>query len=559
MYQIFVVEDELLIRQSIRNMIENMAGPYAFCGEASDGEMALAMMQDLMPDILLTDIKMPFLDGFELIRHVKAMMPWLKIIIISGYGEFESAQKAIALGVDLYLLKPIRSADLAEAIERIAEQLEADKTKNELPTGYDKNELHSALHQHFMRQLLHGSADTGLLLERARALDLDVVHPFYQVVLFYFDNEDSGRRAVQAKIATVLNDKKTSLYYFNGSDQLTLLLYAPSREALSEEVYRFINIVRHEMKGIGTVITTVVGNVAERISAIKDAYGTADAMLKKVHSVSAGQVIDVNDTAQITADIVSFPSPFGEEFQRKLLYATVEDVPTLVEGYLNGLGNDQLNSMLFRYYTLVDVLKIAVRIVSTAESTAREGLQPRPGTELAEQANALPATLPQAVGRATTDLKDIAARFSNEYDIFAASSRRDSFQKLALELLQEAVRMKQENLGALRHSHVITRAEEYVAKEYCDPNISLISVAKHVGLSSAHFSTIFSQTVGKTFINYLTSMRIEKAKELLAHTDMKLSAIAMEIGYNEPNYFSHVFKKNEGISPKEYRSRFMRC
>lgn len=527
MYQIFVVEDELLIRQNIRNMIENMAGPYAFCGEASDGEMALAMMQDIMPDILLTDIKMPFLDGFELIRHVKAMMPWLKIIIISGYGEFESAQKAIALGVDLYLLKPIRSADLAEAIERIAEQLEGNKTKNELPTGYDKNELHSALHQHFMRQLLHGSADTSLLLERARALDLDVVFPYYQVVLFYFDNEDSGRRVVQAKIATLLNDKKTSLFYFNGSDQLTLLLYAQNREALNEEVYRFINIARHEMKGIGTVITTVVGNVAERISAIKDAYETADAMLKKVRSVSAGQVIDVNDTAQITADIVSFSSPFGEEFQRKLLYATVEDVPALVEGYLNGLGNDQLNSMLFRYYTLVDVLKIAVRIVSTAESSA--------------------------------DIKDIAARFSNEYDIFVASSRRDSFQKLALELLQAAVRMKQENLGAIRHSHVISRAEEYVAKEYCDPNISLISVAKHVGMSSAHFSTIFSQTVGKTFINYLTSMRIEKAKELLAHTDMKLSAIAMEIGYNEPNYFSHVFKKNEGISPKEYRSRFMRC
>ena len=98
MYQIFVVEDELLIRQSIRNIIENMQGPYSLCGEASDGEMALSMMQDLMPDIVLTDIRMPFLDGFELIRHAKAMMPWLKIAIISGYGDFESAQKAISLG-----------------------------------------------------------------------------------------------------------------------------------------------------------------------------------------------------------------------------------------------------------------------------------------------------------------------------------------------------------------------------------------------------------------------------------------------------------------------------
>ena len=93
MYQVFVVEDELLIRQSIRNVIENMPGPFAFCGEASDGEMALSMMQDLMPDIVLTDIRMPFLDGFELIRHAKAMMPWLKIIIISGFGDLSPPRR----------------------------------------------------------------------------------------------------------------------------------------------------------------------------------------------------------------------------------------------------------------------------------------------------------------------------------------------------------------------------------------------------------------------------------------------------------------------------------
>ncbi len=74
----FVVEDELLIRESIRKVIESMPGPYAFCGEASDGEMALSLMQDLMPDIVLPDIRMPFLDGFELIRHAKAIMPWMK-------------------------------------------------------------------------------------------------------------------------------------------------------------------------------------------------------------------------------------------------------------------------------------------------------------------------------------------------------------------------------------------------------------------------------------------------------------------------------------------------
>ena len=137
MYQVFVVEDELLIRQSIRNVIENMPGPYALCGEASDGEMALSMMQDLMPDIVLTDIRMPFLDGFELIRNAKAMMPWLKIVIISGYGDFEFAQKAISLGVDQYLLKPIRPPELMKVIEEMGRRIDADKQQRNAVHGYD--------------------------------------------------------------------------------------------------------------------------------------------------------------------------------------------------------------------------------------------------------------------------------------------------------------------------------------------------------------------------------------------------------------------------------------
>ncbi len=526
MYQIFVVEDEILIRQNIRNMVENMGGPYAFCGEAADGEMALSMMQDLMPDILLTDIKMPFLDGFELIRHAKSMMPWLKIIIISGYDEFESAQKAISLGVDKYLLKPLRPDDLRQAVEDVAAQLEKSKTQDELLAKYDKNELHNALYQQFMHYLFWGDLSTSSLLERARLLDIDVLYPFYQVALFHFDSgfDTNGSSGVlRQKIAEVLQSDRTILHYNNGSDQMVLLALAKQRDALNEKIYRIVNIIRHELADFGVTITTVIGNVVERISEVKDAYSAADTVIKKIHTIHAGQVIDINDAAQITTDIVSFNTSFDTQFQQKLLYATEEDVPALLRAFWDEAGSERFNSLLYRYYTLIDILKTAVQIVASAKPDI--------------------------------DQKDIAAQFSNAYDIFIASSARDTFEKMAADLLQEAVRMKQENPSYIRHSHVISQAENYISENYCDPNISLISVAKHVGLSPAHFSTIFSQTTGKTFISYLTSLRIEKAKALLAQTDMKLSAIAMEIGYNEPNYFSHVFKKSEGITPKEFRNK----
>ena len=121
-------------------------------------------------------------------------------------------------------------------------------------------------------------------------------------------------------------------------------------------------------------------------------------------------------------------------------------------------------------------------------------------------------------------------------------------------MLTDALSARQESSAEMKYSHVISRAEQYVRENYRDPNISLISAARYVGMSAAHFSTVFSQTMGKPFIAYLTGMRIEQAKKLLRETTMRLSDIAMEIGYNEPNYFSHVFRKAEGVTPKEFRA-----
>ena len=120
---------------------------------------------------------------------------------------------------------------------------------------------------------------------------------------------------------------------------------------------------------------------------------------------------------------------------------------------------------------------------------------------------------------------------------------------------EKALENQKVKLANDKYSHVLSMAEKYVRENFCDPNISLISTAKYVGMSAAHFSTVFSQQQGQTFISYLTSLRIQKAKELLLATNMKLSDIALEVGYNEPNYFSHVFRRVEDITPKEFRNR----
>ena len=520
MIQIFVVEDELLIRQNIRGIVEALPSPYAFCGEASDGEMALSMMQELMPDILLTDIRMPFLDGFDLIRHARAIMPWLKVIIISGFDDFEYARKAIALGVDQYLLKPIRPADLVKSIDEVARQLQEERSGSG-SGAFDTDEMNQALRQHYLQELLFSGENTASLLEKARSLKLDLVSTCYQLAIFNFESPSEDRKHILQTVRTLLDKSEIPLYLVSGSVQITILVSGNEPEAVVDRICRFNAMARHEL-GESSVITTVLGSSVQRLSAIADSYRTAMDMMRRVLPLCPGQFIDSGDAVQVTADILTAETSFGDSYRQKLQYLPREEVPALVEDMLT---DPQYDSMLMRYYTLIDIMKLTIQFISRRDPSA--------------------------------DTKDIAAGLSSRFDLSAAASRKEHFGETLTELLNLATDPRPDDSDN-RRGYVISRAREYVAEHYNDPDISLLSAAAHVNMSAAHFSTVFSQSTGQSFINYLTGVRLEKAKELLSSTDLKLSAIALEIGYNEPNYFSHVFRKSEGMTPKEYRNLYRR-
>ena len=132
MIKVFLVEDEIIIRNGIKNSINWEMHGYDFVGEASDGELALPMILEKKPDILITDIKMPFMDGLELSRLVKREFPKIKIIILSGYDEFEYAKEAINIGVTEYLLKPMSGAQLLEAVHKVGQTILEEKEQQDL-------------------------------------------------------------------------------------------------------------------------------------------------------------------------------------------------------------------------------------------------------------------------------------------------------------------------------------------------------------------------------------------------------------------------------------------
>ena len=163
MMRVFIADDEEIIRDGIRNCIEKEQERFLFAGEAPDGEMALPMLMEMKPDVLITDIRMPFMDGLELAKVVRRTMPWLRIVFLSGHDEFEYAQKAVSLHADAYLLKPVSSAQLLETLGQVAEQIEQEQQQLRSEGANSRSEHEEdVLREHFLNDLLSGQrADCG--------------------------------------------------------------------------------------------------------------------------------------------------------------------------------------------------------------------------------------------------------------------------------------------------------------------------------------------------------------------------------------------------------------
>ncbi len=410
--KVFLVDDEIVIREGIRESFPWAETDYTLIGEAPDGEMALPMIRDTNPDIVITDIRMPFMDGLSLCTVLKEQMPWIGIIILSGYDEFEYARQCIKLGVREYLLKPINAKDLRQSLDKVSAQIEAERetrahaeslrARMENGGAFLKEKLISVL---FSEESMEEDADNAL--QQLRSMGCPVNAPFYAVVDAAFDPVSEG----QAE-ASSLTESSVGSVFSSGSRTGTRLLVLGDTAADAEErAYAFASSLVNRLEQAGC---------------------------KTIH-VGIG-------------DIVERPGDIFKSF------------------------------------------KAARHIRHLLAERADE--------------NAL---------------------------IFGVREMGDS---------------------SVKSSSVINEAKIYMASHFNDPNLMLQDVARAVNMSNSRFSTVFSQQNGQTFTEYLISLRLNKAKELLRETDMKSSQVAMESGYNDSHYFSYIFKKNLGITPSEYRVQY---
>ena len=210
MIKVFLVEDEIVMRNGIKNNIPWEKEGLEFAGEASDGELAYPLIRKVQPDILITDIRMPFMDGLELSELVKKEFPRIKIIILSGYNEFDYAKQAIHIGVTDYLLKPITAAKLLEAVKKVADVIEKEREDARLMDKYRLEMAENTVleRQRLLRDLVTGRVNFKEALERGEQVGMDLSASFYQLMLFklmpmgsavaYSDRVVSCQEAIEA-------------------------------------------------------------------------------------------------------------------------------------------------------------------------------------------------------------------------------------------------------------------------------------------------------------------------------------------------------------------------
>lgn len=532
--KVFLVEDEVIIRSGVKKSINWEQEGYEFVGEASDGELAYPMILKEKPDILITDIRMPFMDGLELSRLVKKELPDIKILILSGYDEFEHAKKAIKIGVTEYLLKPISAAKLTEVLNAVAETIrQENEEKNLLETYFA--EMRENTERDKMRlfgKLLMGDLSMGEILEAGERFGMNLGASCYKIVLFkILANLENHVYAEQMVDACSSVEQAASMmegvYVFQrGVEGWAFLLTAQDEKSMEESAKILYQNLKQAMKNYTQLeYFGGIGSTVPRIRSLKQSFREADRAFAARFVEEANQIISQKEFEKSQMEeglkmqgVVQIGKS-REMLQKFLSNGTREEVKAFSDAYISSIEEENIRSTMVRQYVVIDVCIVILSFCERISSANR----------LQEEAEEL-----QKMMQKIHSLSEI--------------------KKYVVRLLNEAIELRDAESGR-RYSDLIAAAKKEIENHYMTEEISLNTVAISVGMSPSYFSSIFSKEAGKTFVEYLTEVRIEKAKEFLMCSSMKTSEIGYEVGYKDPHYFSYIFKKVQGCSPKEYRAR----
>lgn len=530
MYKILIAEDEDMIRKGIVKAIDWESLKISSVIEATNGEEALTLFEELQPEIILSDIRMPRLNGLELLSLIREINENAVFIILSGYEEFEYARCAIKEGAFSYLLKTSGKDELVQTLQDGIKQLDRlhNKEKIEEQTQQKFNKNLPVLRTQLLNELIHHPYVDETLISRMKLAEIEFDFQKYQLSLAELDTDMEGIMVLSAKdqllytfcINNIIEEVFSDSIVFQSYDGKFIVI---NRVGEDKQMHKRIVEKWELVQNLINLYYQVTISVAMTdsycgMNQVKDAYLDAKRIISYKFSSGNNSIITENDVRNEYSGIQIISEDDLVHLKREIIIGN----ETNVFGILNEIySKDNIRTMDINSYRL-----LCFKLVEASKKAMLE----------------IDKTLIEEI---LGDVELLSE--TNSIQTFNAGKNWVmSYYSDALELIRSRRISKSKS--------IILQAKQYIDDNY-KHEITLNDVAAYIHLSPSYFSGLFTQEIGMSFLAYLTGLRINKAKELLVQEKYNVSEVGIEVGYPNPYYFSRIFKKHTGYSPMDYKAK----
>ena len=527
MIRVMLVDDEVIVRRGICESIEWKKYDVCIVGEASNGVAALEMLPEVAPDIVITDIRMPLMDGLEFSKRLKEQKEDVKIIILSGYEDFIYAKRALQLGANDYILKPISNEEIIAAIIKLKEVIAEERRGKEKITDsrflLNKNYFH--IKSKFIRNLINHQNNLSLAKAEARKLNINLNGPNY--VVFILAVEGLGRLSVE--------DQELQKYAVANIAEETLLknhFGVVASDDITNELIGILN-TKHTSSGfmdmvcrkiqenveqfLGMTVSVGIGTGCHYLADLEESYRLARCALN-YKFYTGKRSLHIYNSRQKFKDFDTYVFPIKEE--RKLLdclkESKVEQLNEVMEKLFDGFTEELLEEERVR--------ETCCRLLNTMIS----------------EIELMGIPMEAYIGKRI-----------NPYGEIQKLEVLSDIYKWFCDLMHQMYRSIEEHKKK-KYKSIVLNGIKYMESNYQN-DITLADLARAIHVSPNYFSKLFKDETEVNFSDWLNKLRIEKSLELLRRNDLKIYEIANLVGYTDYKYYSAIFKKITGLTPKQYK------
>ena len=517
MNKIMIVDDMPIFLEYLRGCIDWESYGFEICCEAHDGKEALEMMEKYYPDVVLTDITMPYLNGLELSEIIVRDYPESAIILITGNNEFEYARRAVKLGVCDYIVKPFEKEELILSLLKLKDNM-GRAMENE-------NRDSSVIGEEPLRKLLYTS---GTKTEEEWTRELGIKSGFPFLTLFSFEMQQNRDRELlmnwEQIIAKMLGDKieidgQLFLFHDYENNLVVLQIFEKENDLSEYKGYEFADIAGVVKNQLSIDVKAVSGIPEGGLQGVNKLY---DRELRTIRQAQAPRYTDLREEDD-TAGGDSIPQVSLEAIARlnkdieTLNADDAEKVLTETWEIMTASGHPRAN---------VNILTGAVGILMT--NILKEGLSVEAvfGKGFSPERELEKVTDPEKMLSVIVDMYRKRIEYSSNYDPSSSKTH-----------------------------HIALGAKKYIEDNYRNHELSIADIASELLVNQTYLRKMFKSEIGMTLVEYITQYRMQEARRLITTTDKKLSEIAEEVGYTDVSYFSNCFKKFYGMSPRSLQKQ----